>query len=199
VRFGSSVLSQCGLVLGEDVELEVYYGYASCRHSVGKSSAVPMRALQPGDFHPGEKFWTRFPPEGSKVTLPHSSGEFRWKDYCPMVFRFLSFDSWSVCAAVYLHNSINELGCCILHCRHLRKLFAVDTADYMLAICGNDALRELSSPGKSGSFFYLTQDDRFMIKTVKKSEVKVVFLFTIDVNMLVTCTKWYRYFAIICL
>jgi len=67
----------------------------------------------------------------------------------------------------------------------LRKLFAVDTADYMLAICGNDALRELSSPRKSGSFFYLTQDDRFMIKTVKKSEVKVVFLFTIDVNMLI--------------
>ena len=62
---------------------------------------------------------------------------------------------------------------------------AVDTADYMLAICGNDALRELSSPGKSGSFFYLTQDDRFMIKTVKKSEVKVVVLFTIDVNMLI--------------
>jgi len=51
----------------------------------------------------------------------------------------------------------------------------VDPADYMVAICGNDALRELSSPGKSGSFFYLTQDDRFMIKTVKKSEVKVSF------------------------
>ncbi|KAH9615971.1 hypothetical protein KSS87_020184 [Heliosperma pusillum] len=58
--------------------------------------------------------------------------------------------------------------------RHLRDLFQVDPADYMLAICGNDALRELSSPGKSGSFFYLTQDDRFMIKTVKKSEVKVL-------------------------
>lgn len=43
----------------------------------------------------------------------------------------------------------------------------------MLAICGDDALRELSSPGKSGSIFYLTQDDKFMIKTVKKSEVKV--------------------------
>lgn len=50
----------------------------------------------------------------------------------------------------------------------------MDPADYMMAICGNDALRELSSPGKSGSFFYLTQDDRFMIKTVKKSEVKVL-------------------------
>ena len=57
--------------------------------------------------------------------------------------------------------------------RHLRDLFRVDPADYMLAICGNGTLRELSSPGKSGSFFYLTQDDRFMIKTVKKSEVKV--------------------------
>ncbi|OEL14495.1 Phosphatidylinositol 4-phosphate 5-kinase 1 [Dichanthelium oligosanthes] len=116
------------------------------RHSVGKSAAVPMRALAQADFDPKEKFWTRFPPEGSKVTPPHSSAEFRWKDYCPMVFR------------------------------HLRKLFAVDPADYMLAICGNDALRELSSPGKSGSFFYLTQDDRFMIKTVKKSEVKVRFI-----------------------
>lgn len=50
----------------------------------------------------------------------------------------------------------------------------------MLSICGNDALRELSSPGKSGSFFYLTHDDKYMIKTMKKSEVKVsssAFLF----------------------
>ncbi|KAK8936638.1 Phosphatidylinositol 4-phosphate 5-kinase 2 [Platanthera zijinensis] len=49
----------------------------------------------------------------------------------------------------------------------------MDPTNYMMAICGNDALKELSSPGKSGSFFYLTQDDRFMIKSVKKSEVKV--------------------------
>lgn len=52
----------------------------------------------------------------------------------------------------------------------------MDPADYMLAICGNAALRELSSPGKSGSIFYLTHDDRFMIKTVKKSEVKVRYM-----------------------
>lgn len=103
-----------------------------------------MRELRTSDFDRREKFWTRFPAEGSKMTPPHSSTEFRWKDYCPMVFR------------------------------HLRKLFGVDPADYMEAICGNGALRELSSPGKSGSFFYLTQDDRFIIKTVKKSEVKVL-------------------------
>ncbi|KAL2898058.1 Phosphatidylinositol 4-phosphate 5-kinase 1 [Bienertia sinuspersici] len=45
----------------------------------------------------------------------------------------------------------------------------------MLTICGSDALREFSSPGKSGSCFYLIQDDRYMIKTVKKAEVKVSF------------------------
>jgi len=55
----------------------------------------------------------------------------------------------------------------------LRKLFDVDPADYMISICGDEALRELSSPGKSGSFFYLTNDDKYMIKTMKKSEVKV--------------------------
>ncbi|KAK2971005.1 hypothetical protein RJ640_023437 [Escallonia rubra] len=113
------------------------------RYSVGKHASI-LRDLKPSDFDPKEKFWTRFPSEGSKITPPHQSIEFRWKDYCPVVFR------------------------------HLRELFQVDPADYMLAICGNDALRELSSPGKSGSFFYLTQDDRFMIKTVKKSEVKVL-------------------------
>ncbi|CAD6202993.1 unnamed protein product [Miscanthus lutarioriparius] len=58
--------------------------------------------------------------------------------------------------------------------RHLRKLFGVDPADYMLAICGSDTLRELASPGKSGSCFFVTQDDRFMIKTVKKAEMKVL-------------------------
>ncbi|KAG4958954.1 hypothetical protein AAZX31_13G067500 [Glycine max] len=113
------------------------------RYTVGKEASI-LRELKQGDFDPKEKFWTRFPTEGSKLTPPHQSAEFRWKDYCPVVFR------------------------------HLRKLFQVDPADYMLAICGNDALRELSSPGKSGSIFYLTQDDRFMIKTVKKSEVKVL-------------------------
>ncbi|EPS71551.1 hypothetical protein M569_03208, partial [Genlisea aurea] len=113
------------------------------RHSVGKHASINCNLSQ-SDFDPKEKFWTRFPAEGSKLTPPHQSIDFRWKDYCPVVFR------------------------------HLRELFQVDPADYMLAICGNDALRELSSPGKSGSFFYLTQDDRFMIKTVKKSEVKVL-------------------------
>ncbi|QCD84901.1 phosphatidylinositol 4-phosphate 5-kinase 1-like [Vigna unguiculata] len=113
------------------------------RYTVTKHAAI-VRELRPGDFDPKEKFWTRFPPEGSRFTPQHHSVDFRWKDYCPMVFR------------------------------HLRELFAIDPTDYTLAICGSDSLREMSSPGKSGSIFYLTQDDRFIIKTVKKSEVKVL-------------------------
>lgn len=114
------------------------------RHSVGRPAPVASLDLKASAFDPKEKVWTRFPPEGSKYTPPHQSSEFKWKDYCPLVFRTL------------------------------RKLFKVDPADYMISICGNDALRELSSPGKSGSFFYLTNDDRYMIKTMKKSEVKVL-------------------------
>ncbi|CAM8974586.1 unnamed protein product [Rhodiola kirilowii] len=113
------------------------------RCSVGKHDLV-CQQLKSSDFDPNEKFWTKFPPEGSKITPPHRSAEFRWKDYCPMVFR------------------------------HLRERFQVDPDEYIMSMCGNGGLRELSSPGKSGSLFYLTQDDRFMIKTVKKSEVKVL-------------------------
>ncbi|XP_015698469.2 phosphatidylinositol 4-phosphate 5-kinase 6-like isoform X2 [Oryza brachyantha] len=114
------------------------------RHAVGRNSAPTSLDLKASAFDPKEKVWTRFPPEGSKNTPPHQSCDFRWKDYCPLVFRTL------------------------------RKLFDVDPADYMISICGDDALLELSSPGKSGSFFYFTNDDKYMIKTMKKSEVKVL-------------------------
>lgn len=56
------------------------------RHSVGKH-ASKSRELRGSDFEPREKYWTRFPPEGSKHTHPHHSIDFKWKDYCPMVFR----------------------------------------------------------------------------------------------------------------
>uniref|UniRef100_A0A0D3FIM0 1-phosphatidylinositol-4-phosphate 5-kinase n=1 Tax=Oryza barthii TaxID=65489 RepID=A0A0D3FIM0_9ORYZ len=113
------------------------------RHAIGRQGQVILD-LKSSAFDAKEKVWTKFPPEGSKYTPPHNSSDFRWKDYCPKVFRTL------------------------------RKLFKVDPADYMLSLCGDDALRELSSPGKSGSFFYLTNDDCYMIKTMKKSEVKML-------------------------
>lgn len=35
-------------------------------------------------------------------------------------------------------------------------------------------LRELPSPGKSGSVFFISDDERFMIKTVRKEEMHLL-------------------------
>jgi len=83
-----------------------------------------------------------FPRSGSSETPPHFAKDFKWKEYRRDVFR------------------------------KLRERWNVDAADFMLSICGDQALRELSSPGKSGSVFYLSHDDRFIIKTMRKSEMQ---------------------------
>lgn len=58
------------------------------RHAVGKQGPITLD-LKSSAFDPKEKVWTRFPPEGSKYTPPHSSCDFKWKDYCPQVFRLV--------------------------------------------------------------------------------------------------------------
>ncbi|KAJ6793046.1 phosphatidylinositol 4-phosphate 5-kinase 9-like [Iris pallida] len=114
------------------------------RYTVGKITPIQRREVRSSDFGHRASFWMNFPKSGSQLTPSHHSEDFKWKDYCPMVFR------------------------------NLRDMFKIDAADYMISICGNSALRELSSPGKSGSVFFLSQDDRFMIKTLRKSEVQVL-------------------------
>ncbi|BDA48811.1 probable phosphatidylinositol 4-phosphate 5-kinase 1 [Coccomyxa sp. Obi] len=69
------------------------------------------------------------------------SVSFKWKDYCPSIFS------------------------------RLRDTFGIDNKDYLLSLTGDQALRELPSPGKSGSVFFLSGDDRFMIKTVSHEEM----------------------------
>lgn len=90
-----------------------------------------------------------FPPGGTANTIPHQTGPFKFKDYCPHAFRFL------------------------------RHRFGIDTADYMVSLCntlknGENALRELPTPGKSGSLFFFSHDMRFIIKTIPKSEAKLL-------------------------
>ncbi|KAL6179017.1 hypothetical protein ACLB2K_050533 [Fragaria x ananassa] len=114
------------------------------RYTVGKITPVPVREVRSSDFGDRARIRMYFPRKGSQFTPPHYSIDFSWKDYCPMVFR------------------------------NLREMFKLDAAEYMMSICGDDGLRELSSPGKSGSLFYLSHDDRFVIKTLKKSELKVL-------------------------
>lgn len=114
------------------------------RYTVGKITPVPGREVRSADFGNLARIKMFFPGKGSRLTPPHYSLDFHWKDYCPMVFR------------------------------NLREMFKLDAADYMMSICGDDGLRELSSPGKSGCIFYLSHDDKFVIKTLRKSEVKVL-------------------------
>ncbi|CAB10125.1 Phosphatidylinositol 4-phosphate 5-kinase its3 [Schizosaccharomyces pombe] len=73
---------------------------------------------------------------------PSAKYDFKFKDYAPWVFR------------------------------HLRQLFHLDAADYLVSLTSKYILSELDSPGKSGSFFYFSRDYRFIIKTIHHSEHK---------------------------
>nr|XP_036669186.1 phosphatidylinositol 4-phosphate 5-kinase type-1 alpha isoform X5 [Drosophila suzukii] len=53
--------------------------------------------------------------------------------------------------------------------RYFRDLFGIQPDDFMMSMC-TSPLRELSNPGASGSIFYLTTDDEFIIKTVQHKE-----------------------------
>ncbi|KAI7830345.1 hypothetical protein BC939DRAFT_392810 [Gamsiella multidivaricata] len=73
---------------------------------------------------------------------PSSKYDFKFKDYAPWVFR------------------------------NLREDFHIDASDYLVSLTSKYILSELGSPGKSGSFFYFSQDYRFIIKTIHHSEHK---------------------------
>uniref|UniRef100_O70161-2 Isoform 2 of Phosphatidylinositol 4-phosphate 5-kinase type-1 gamma n=1 Tax=Mus musculus TaxID=10090 RepID=O70161-2 len=55
--------------------------------------------------------------------------------------------------------------------RYFRELFGIRPDDYLYSLC-NEPLIELSNPGASGSVFYVTSDDEFIIKTVMHKEAE---------------------------
>lgn len=55
------------------------------RYTVGKITPEKLREIRSSDFK--AQMSQRFPPNGSSTTPPHRSHDFKWKDYCPMVFR----------------------------------------------------------------------------------------------------------------
>lgn len=75
---------------------------------------------------------------------PSAKYDFKFKDYSPWVFR------------------------------HLRELFKLDPADYLMSLTSKYIVSELGSPGKSGSFFYFSRDFRFIIKTIHHNEHKML-------------------------
>lgn len=60
--------------------------------------------------------------------------------------------------------------------RLIQELEDIDHDDYMHSICNDETLNKLSS-GKIGNVFHITNDDRFLIKILRKSEIKVHSLF----------------------
>ncbi|XP_074661328.1 phosphatidylinositol 4-phosphate 5-kinase type-1 alpha-like isoform X2 [Tubulanus polymorphus] len=55
--------------------------------------------------------------------------------------------------------------------RYFRELFGIQAEDFLMSLC-NESLVELSNPGASGSVFYISADDEFIIKTVMHKEAE---------------------------
>ncbi|CAL1584864.1 unnamed protein product [Knipowitschia caucasica] len=108
-------------------------------HTVGSLSQKPERDVLLQDFEVVESIF--FPSEGSNLTPAHHYGDFRFKTYAPIAFRYF------------------------------REMFGIRPDDYMYSLC-NEELIELSNPGASGSLFYLSRDDEFIIKTVQHKEAE---------------------------
>lgn len=123
---------------GHENFVMAYNMLTGIRVAVSRCSGI-MKKLCDDDFKTTKKL--TFNMDGSELT-PSSKYDFKFKDYCPEVFR------------------------------DLRNLFGLDPADYLVSITGKYILSELGSPGKSGSFFYYSRDYRFIIKTIHHSEHK---------------------------
>ena len=83
-----------------------------------------------------------FPLSGNAFTGKAQNVKFKFKDYAPLCFR------------------------------HLRNIWKVDPADYLLSVCGNTGFIKFLSNSKSGQYFFYTNDYKYMIKTLTDDECK---------------------------
>ncbi|TYJ04807.1 hypothetical protein E1A91_A12G119000v1 [Gossypium mustelinum] len=69
---------------------------------------------------------------------------FEWKDYCPKSFRLI------------------------------QELENIDNDDYMMLVCSDETIKQVTSIMRPGNMFLFSNDSRFAIKTLRKSELKVL-------------------------
>nr|XP_046172677.1 phosphatidylinositol 4-phosphate 5-kinase type-1 beta-like isoform X1 [Oncorhynchus gorbuscha]XP_046172678.1 phosphatidylinositol 4-phosphate 5-kinase type-1 beta-like isoform X1 [Oncorhynchus gorbuscha] len=87
--------------------------------------------------------------------------------------------------------------------RYFRELFGIKADDYLYSIC-NEPLIELSNPGASSSWFYLTSDDEFIIKTVQHKEAEFLqkllpgYYMNLNQNPRTLLPKFYGLYCIQC-
>lgn len=115
-----------------------------------------------------------FPPEGSSMTPAHHYSEFRFKIYAPIAFRYfrdlfnIQPDDFMVCIFDYYNNS--QFHSFAKDFFIINDVIIICFVFYLQMSMCSSPLRELSNPGASGSIFYLTDDDEFIIKTVQHKE-----------------------------
>jgi len=105
------------------------------------SSFLQRQRIQPEKF--AETQTWKFSKKGNLATPAPYGEDFKFKDFCPDVFK------------------------------SLRSLFGIDPVDYQVEVCGNFGYLEFISNSKSGQFFFYTHNERFIVKTMSSSEVKV--------------------------
>ncbi|XP_063068803.1 phosphatidylinositol-4-phosphate 5-kinase, type I, beta a isoform X2 [Engraulis encrasicolus] len=87
--------------------------------------------------------------------------------------------------------------------RYFRELFGIKPDDYLYSIC-NEPLIELSNPGASSSWFYLTSDDEFIIKTVTPKEAEFLqkllpgYYMNLNQNPRTLLPKFYGLYCVQC-
>ncbi|OMO64365.1 hypothetical protein CCACVL1_21816 [Corchorus capsularis] len=100
--------------------------------------------LSAADLRATHTNFVQYSKQHCKNLPPGAITDFEWKDYCPRAFRLL------------------------------RDIDNIDNDDYILSVCSDEIIRKVSSGAKPGNLFLLSKDTRFVIKTLRKSEVKVV-------------------------
>uniref|UniRef100_A0A8C7Y587 Phosphatidylinositol-4-phosphate 5-kinase, type I, alpha, b n=1 Tax=Oryzias sinensis TaxID=183150 RepID=A0A8C7Y587_9TELE len=85
--------------------------------------------------------------------------------------------------------------------RYFREMFGIRPDDYMYSLC-NEPLIELSNPGASGSIFYVSSDDEFIIKTVQHKEAEFLqkllpgYFMNINQNKRTLLPKFYGLYCV---
>ncbi|XP_022760003.1 phosphatidylinositol 4-phosphate 5-kinase 10-like [Durio zibethinus] len=106
--------------------------------------ALSDRELSASDLTATQSNWIQYSKQHCNNLPPGSITGFEWKDYCSKAFRLI------------------------------QELENIDNDDYMVLVCSDETIRKVTSTLRPGNMFLLSKDSRFAIKTLRKSEVKVL-------------------------
>ncbi|EGR34874.1 phosphatidylinositol-4-phosphate 5-kinase, putative [Ichthyophthirius multifiliis] len=121
------------------------------RTSVFQNSYIIKQEIQQKDFK--DKFIYELLPKKLPIQKQQLYKAYIFYDYYPCIFQYIRF----------LYNISDE--------QYLKSI-GLDQLFISLAKGDFNGFRQLTSQGKSGSFFYYTSDGKITIKTISKSEFK---------------------------